>query len=133
MSHSTATLHQLNLLLVYTHYRTVGVGIAVETYDKAVAQRSHLMVVSYSGHRTSCRNNVSEVVEKIEHFLLRHRILILLFYSCYFLCDAPMHVFGRLFIYPSETIFHRILINPYSCGKLISIEIFQRLAISLVV
>ena len=133
MPHSSATFHQLNLLLVYAHYSSVRVGVAVKTYNETVAKRSHLMVVSYSCHRTSGRNYISEMVEKVEHFLRRHRVLILVLNSCNLVCNTPVHVFGRLFIYVSEAVLHRILVYPHSCRKLISVEILKGLAESLIV
>ena len=62
MTHAAATLHELHLLLIYLHDGAVRVGIAVETYDEAVAQRRYLMVVSYARHWATGRYDVAEVV-----------------------------------------------------------------------
>ena len=60
--HASATLHQLHLLFVDAHNRTVRIGIAVQSDHETVAQRCHLMIVSDARHRTSGRYNVSEMV-----------------------------------------------------------------------
>ena len=69
VAHASAALHQLHLLLVNTHNSAVGVGIAVETNHKAVAQRGYLVVVANACHWASCRNDVFKVVEQFKYLL----------------------------------------------------------------
>ena len=62
-------LHQLNLLLINTHNGAIGVGIALKTNDKAIAETGHLLPVAYARHRATSRDNVFEMVEQLEDFL----------------------------------------------------------------
>ena len=69
MAHAAATFHQLHLLLVNAHDGAIRVGIAVEAYHKAVAQRCHLVVVADACHGAASRNDVTEVVDQAEHLV----------------------------------------------------------------
>ena len=124
MPNASAPLHELHLLLVDAHYRSVGVGIAVESYHKTVAQRGHLMGVADARHGASGRNDVAEMVEQIEYFLLAERIAVFALHTSQFTSNAVVHLFGRTFIYVSIPVFHGILVHPYSGCKFVTVEIF---------
>ena len=123
VTYATASLHQLHLLLVDAHHRTIRVGITIQSDDEAVRQRGYLVVVADTCHRTSGRHDIAEVIQQIENLLGRHRVLVLLFYTGYLVGQSPVHLFGRLLIDLSKRVFHRILVHPYASGKLIAAKI----------
>jgi len=84
------------------------------------------MVVADARHRTSCRNNIAEMVEQREYILCRHRVSVLLFYTGNLEGYPAMHVGWRLLIDTPLRIFHRILGHPYSGGELITVKILSR-------
>ena len=63
VANTTAPFHQLNLLLVDTHNSAIGVGIALKTYDEAVAQTGHLLPVADARHWAASRDDISEMIE----------------------------------------------------------------------
>ena len=123
MTHTTTTLHQLHLLLVHAQNGAVGVGIAIKTYHKAVAQRSHLMVVAYARHRTSRRNDIAEVVEQFKHLLSRHRVFVLLLDACHLVGYAPVHLVGRLLENISKTVLHGVFVHPHTGCQFIASKV----------
>ena len=125
MAHATTPFHQLYLLFVDTQNGTIGVGVTVKTYHEAVRQRSHLEIVTNARHRTSCRNNISEMVKELENLLSRHGISIFLLDTGNFVRYAPMHVFGAFFVDVAEAVLHRILVHPHASCQLITFEIIQ--------
>ena len=60
---STTTFHQLNLFLINLHDGTVTIGITIKSYHEAITEGSHLMFVANACHRTSCWDNVPEMVQ----------------------------------------------------------------------
>ena len=127
VTYSSATFHQLHLLLIDAHHGTIRVGIAVKTDDKAVAERSHLEVVSYSRHRRTSRNDIAEVVEQCENLLRLERVGVFLLNAFHLFCYSPMHVLRTLFVNITETVLHRVLIHPYAGSEFVAIKIFQGL------
>ena len=125
MSHTTTTLHQLHLLLVNAHNSTIGIGITIQSNNKTIGQGGYLIVVANTSHRTSSRNNISEMVQEVEHLLSCQWVFILFFNASNLIGNAPMHLFGRFLIDISEAILHRILIDPYTGSKFIATEISQ--------
>ena len=123
MTHAAAALHELHLFLIDTHDGTIRVGIAVEAYHKAVAQRGHLMVVADARHGAAGRHYVSEMVNHIKHLLGAHRIVIVVLYSRYLIGYSPVHICGRLLIDVARAVFHGILVDPYSGSKFIAIKV----------
>ena len=123
--HSAAPLHQLHLLLVDAHDGSVRVGIAVDAYHEAVAERGNLVIVAYAGHGTAGRYDVAEVVEQVEHLAGCHRVGILLLYPGNLIGYAPVHVFGRFLVDIAEAILHGILVHPHAGCQLVATEIFQ--------
>ncbi len=123
VTHASSALHQLNLLLVYLHHSTITVCIAIKPYHKTVAQRCHLLVVANSGHRTSCGNDVAEMVQQAKHILYTQRIFILLLYSGNLTGNTPMHLFGRLLIDVAIAVFHGIFVDPHPGGQLVTVKI----------
>ncbi len=93
--HSASALHELHLLLVDFHYAAVGVGGAVNADDKAVAKRTNLIVVAYARHGTALRNDILKVANELKHFVLAHRVRIIILHARNFACYATMHVVGR--------------------------------------
>ena len=133
VTHAAAALHELHLLLVDAHDGAIRVGIAVEAYHKAVAQRGHLMVVADTRHGASGRHYVSEMVNHIEHLLGAHRIVIVVLYSRDFIGYSPVHICGRLLIDVACAVFHGILVDPYSGCQLIAVKIGERGTVCFVV
>ena len=123
MSYSTTTLHQLHLLFVNTHNGTIRIGITVQTDYETVGKRCHLIVITNTRHRTTSRDNISEMVQEVENLLCRQRVLIFVFNTSYLVSNAPMHLFWRLLIDISEAILHRILVDPHTGSKFVSTEI----------
>ena len=72
--------------------------MSVQTDDEAVGKRCDLVIVADSGHGTTCRNDVFEVIKKSEYFFCFERILIFILDAGDFVRDTPVHVFGRYFI-----------------------------------
>ena len=66
VSYTTTALHELYLFFVYFEDGTIRIRLSIYSDHEAVRQRSYLIVVTNSGHRTSLRNDVLEVVEQIE-------------------------------------------------------------------
>ena len=133
MTYSTTTLHQLHLLFVNTHDSAIRVGIAIKTNNEAVAKACHLMMVANTCHRATSRNNISEMIEQLEYLLLRKRVRIFLLYAGYLISNTPMHILRRAFKDCSKTIFHGILVDPYSGSKFIAIKVLQRSLISFLI
>ena len=131
--YSTATLHQLHLLLVDAQDGAVAVGITIQTDDKAVRQRRNLVVVADARHRTACRHDIAEVVQQVENLLGRHRVLVFLFYPCYLVGDTPMHLFGRLLVDIAIGVFHGIFVHPHTGSQFVTLEISQRGLESLII
>ena len=126
MTHAAATLHQLHLLFVQAHDGSVRVGVALNAYHEAVAQRCHLVVVADTGHRAAGGYDISEMVEQTEHFLLIHGVGVFALYASNLLSDAVMHVCGRHLKDVAEAILHGILAHPYTGGEFVTVEVFQR-------
>ena len=126
VAHTAATLHQLHLLFVFLHDCTIGVGIAIKADDKAVAQRSYLIIIADTRHRAACGHNIAEVVKKVEHILRTHRIGILVLNTRNLICQAPVHIDRRLLKDIPKGILHGILVHPHAGSQLIAIEISQR-------
>ena len=124
--HSATPFHELHLLLVDAHDGSIGVGIPIETYHEAVGKRGHLMVVANSRHGTSRRHDILEMVEHVEDGLHVHGIGIFVLYACNFPCYSPVHVFRRLLVYVSVTVFDGIFVDPHTCCQFISVEIVER-------
>ena len=133
VAHTAAALHQLHLLLVDAHDGAIRVGIAVETYHKAVRQRSHLMVVANARHRTARRHHIPEMVEQIEDRLCWQRVGIFLLNTGNLVGYTPVHIGGRTLINVAERIFHGIFVHPHTGGQLITAKILKRRGISLIV
>ena len=94
MTYTSASLHQLHLLLVDLHdtaIRIRGPGIADH---ETVGQRGNLVRITDTGHRASLRNNVFEVFDEFIDLLFRHRVFIKRFYTCDFTCDTAVHIIG---------------------------------------
>ena len=64
MPHTATAFHQLHLLLIDSEDSSITVGITVESDHEAVAQRRHLEVVADTGHRTTCRYDISEMIQE---------------------------------------------------------------------
>ena len=123
VTYAATTLHQLHLLLVNAHHRTIRVGITVQSDDEAVRQRGYLVVVADTCHRTTGRHDIAEVVQQVENLLGRHRVLVFLFYAGYLVGQSPVHLFGRLLVDLSKRVFHRVLVHPYTGCELIAAKI----------
>ena len=123
VTHTAATLHQLHLLLINAHHRTIRVGIAVQSYHETIRERRYLVVVADARHRTTGRHDVAEVVQQVENLLCRHRVLILLFDSGYLVGNAPVHLFGRLLIDIAKRILHSIFVHPHPGGQFVTAKI----------
>ncbi len=61
------------------------VGVALDAYHEAVAQRCHLVVVADTRHGAAGGYDVSEMVEQAEHFLLIHGVGVFALYASYLL------------------------------------------------
>ena len=133
MSHSATAFHQLHLFLVNADNGTIRVGGTVKPYHEAVGERGHLMVVADTGHRTSLRNDVGEVIQQVKDFLCAETVGIFCLDSCDFIGDAPMHIYRRFLIDVPERVFHGIFVDPYTGCQFVSLEIFQRCLIGFVV
>ena len=94
MSYAAAPFHQLHLLLVDAHDGTVGIGIAVQSDDETVGQRGYLVMVADTCHRTACRDDIAEMVQKVEYLLCGQRILVFMLDAGNLVGDAPMHLLG---------------------------------------
>ncbi len=125
VSHTTATLHQLHLLLVYPHYGAIGIGIAVQTYHKAVAQRCDLIVIANTCHRTARRHYISEMVKQFEYIFFRHRVGIFPLNTGNLPRYTPMHILRRFLVNIAETVLHGIFVHPYTSREFITAEISQ--------
>ncbi len=133
MSHASATLHELHLLLVYLGYAAIGVGMTVKTYHKAVAQRAYLVIIAYTCHGATLRHHVAEVVEQLHNLGLRHGIGIFILDTHYLRGYAAVHMFGSQFIDIAGRILKGILAHPYASSKLVAVKIFHRGLICLIV
>ena len=125
VSHSSATFHQLHLLLVNLDDASIRVGFAIQSDDKAVAQRAHLEVVANSCHRAALRHDVAEMAHEFEDFLFAHGVGVLLFDASNFTSDAMMHIVGRKLVDVTERVFQRILAGPYACGQFVSLKVIE--------
>ena len=123
MSHAATSLHQLYLFFVNLEDGTIRVSFPVHANHEAVGQGGYLIIVADAGHRTSLRNDVLEVVQQTEQFFGAEPVGVLGFYAGNLVGDAPMHVFGRLFIDIPERVFDGILVNPNSGCQLVSLEV----------
>ena len=133
MPHSAAPLHQLHLFLVDTEYGTIGIGVAIETDDKTVAQGCHLVVVAYTCHRATGGYHISEMVEQGKYLFGCHRIAVLIFDACHLIGYTPVHLFWRLLENVSEAILHGVFVNPHTGCKFVAGEVLQRGLVSLIV
>ena len=132
MTYTTASFHQLHLLLVESHDCSIRVAIAVDANHEAVAERSHLEVVADTGHGASCWNDVAEVVEQLEYFLCRHRVRIFLLYSSYLVSQTMVHILWRALVDIAVAVLHRVLVHPYASSQFVAGEVVQRSLVSLV-
>ena len=123
MAHTTPSFHQLHLLLINAHNGSIGVRVTFESDDEAIGERSHLMVVTDARHGTSGRNNIFEVVKHVKHLLCGYGVGVLVFYSCDFIGDSPMHVRRRLLIDLAETIFHGVFVHPDARSQFVAFKI----------
>ena len=121
--HAATAFHQLHLFLVDADNGTVRIGVAIQSHHKAVGQRSHLIVVADAGHRRARRDNVFEMVEKVEDLLGRHGILVFLLDAGHFVGDAPVHIFRTLLVDIAIGVLHRILVYPHAGCQFITAEI----------
>ena len=69
-------------------------GIAVYAYYKTIRQRGYLVIVTNARHRRTCWYKIAKMVEQTKHFVLAHRVAILVFDAGYIAGYAVMHV-GR--------------------------------------
>ena len=123
MPHTATALHELHLLFILLHNGSVRIGIAVHTNNKAVGERSHLIGITNARHGTARRDDVAEVREEVKDFCCRSGVGILLLNARNFICQAPVHIVGRLFKDIAMTVFHGILIHPNTSGEFITLEI----------
>ena len=126
VSYTTTSFHQLHLFLVNLHDSAIRVGITIKPNNKAVTQRSHLIIIAYTRHRATSRNYILEMVKKFKYLLCRKRISVFLLYASNLVSNAPMHLFWTFLIDISKAVLHSILVNPYTCSKLVAIKIFKR-------
>ena len=126
VTHSAATLHQLYLFLVDHQDSAIRVGGIVVTDHEAVRQRNHLVVVADAAHRTSLRNDILEVLEQFEDFLLAQWVGIFVLYAGELPRDALVHHIGVQFIDVSVRILEGIFADPYRSGQFVALEIFLR-------
>ena len=91
------------------------------------------MGVAYARHGTACGNDVTEMVEQVEHLLGTERMGVFRLYARYLIGYALMHILRTSFINMSETVFHGIFVHPHPCVELIAVEIVQGSGISLLV
>ena len=116
MPHASTTLHQLNLLLINTDNRSVRVRLSIQSYHKTIGERSDLKIVADTGHRTSLRNDVTEMIEQVEQLLLRQRIGVLLFHTSNLTSQTMVHIFRGFLVDIPKGILQGIFIDPYLCG-----------------
>lgn len=133
VSDTAAAFHELHLLLVDLDDAAVAVGIAVEAYHEAVAQRCHLIVVADACHGAALGHYVAEMVEKFGHALVLHRLGIFVLDAHDLVGQTTVHVGRSAFIDIAVGVFERIFADPYAGGKLIAAEIFKGGLIGLVV
>ncbi len=107
--------------------------MSVKPYHKTVAQRTDLEIISYTRHWTALRHYVAKFVEKLHDVLLTHRVRVFALYAGKLGGYAMMHILGGAFIDVSVGILQRIFADPHAGSKLISVEIFHRGIISLIV
>ena len=103
------------------------------TNHKAVRERSHLQVVTDTGHWTTLRNDVAEVVEQIENLLLGESLTVLLLDTGKLLCQTIVHLLGRRLVDVTGRILQCILANPHSSSQFVTSEVLLRGSDSIVV
>ncbi len=99
VTHAAAALHQLYLLLVDAEHAAVGVGAAVETYHKAVAQRAYLEIVADACHGAALGHDVAEIAHELKYLVVGHRLGILLLNAYNLRGQAMVHIVGRELVY----------------------------------
>ena len=133
MSYPSTAFHQLDLLFIDTDDCAVWISRTVQSDYKAVGEWRYLEIVPDSGHWTSLRNDVLEMIHQVKQFLWTESVGIFGLNSGNFVGYAPMHVCRRFLIDVAERIFHRVFVYPNACGQFVSIEILQRSFIGFVV
>ena len=98
VSHAAATLHKLHLLLIHLHNSAIGICRTVVSYNKAVGERGNLIIIAYSGHWASLRNNIFKPIQESKYLLLAHRVRIFLLNLRKLVGKTPMHINRGLLI-----------------------------------
>ena len=133
VTHASATLHQLHLLFIDFHNGTVRIRVAIKTNHETIREGGNLELISDARHRTSGRNNVTEMIQQLENLICAQGVLILRFNTGNFVGNPPVHISRRLLINVSERIFQGILVNPYASGQLVAVKILQGLLEGLII
>ena len=123
VTHATATLHKLHLLLVHTEDTAVRVGRVLMSDNEAVRQRRHLHIVTNAGHRSTLRNHIAEVVEKLENLALAKWVGIVTLDTSQLTSYAVVHILGRGLVDVTKRVLEGILAHPHLRGELITLEV----------
>jgi len=121
--HASPAFHQLNLFFINLEYSPVGISGSFMADHKTIGQRSDLMVVPYTRHGASLRNDVFEMIQQMKYLLLAHGIRIFLLYPGKFRGQPLVHVFGRAFVKVPKRVFHGIFVDPDRGGQFIIFEV----------
>ncbi len=123
MTHTSAAFHQLYLFLIYLDNSAVRIGRTVHPDNKAIRQRSNLIIIADSAHRAALRHDIAEMVQQLPQLCYRKRVGILVFNPGNFARQSLVHIVRSLFIDIPVGIFERILVHPHTCGQLIALKI----------
>ena len=69
VTHTSAALHQLHLLLVNLKNGSIRISFSVHANHKAVGQRGYLVIVADARHGASLRHDVLKVIQQTEQLV----------------------------------------------------------------
>ena len=130
---TSATLHELHLLLIDEHDASVAVGLAVDADYEAVRQRADLKIVADTGHRAALRHKIPKILQKLENFRFGHAVGIVCFDAGKLAGQTMMHVIRIKLVDVAIAVFKGIFAYPDLCGKTVAAEVIERCCISLAV
>ena len=120
---AAAALHQLHLLLIHLHDAAVGVSVAAVSDHEAVGEGDHLVLVADAGHGAALRDDVLEMVEKVEDQLLAHRVGVAALDAGELASHTAVHVLRGVLHQLPVSVLQRVLVDPDAGCQRVTAEI----------